>query len=203
MLSMNDRWTVVKNKIAGFKEQRKILQSKMANIEKELSVITNSIDFLFCFSEYTRTSVKNKIESIANVALKAVFPDKEIIFKLIANKNKRGLYYVPYVETNGVITPLDDCKGGGVLDIISLCLRISYLRIFKGTLDQVLILDEPFKNIDSERREFAIKWLKQISTQMEIQFIIVTHITPLVDSADKGYLFELRGDKTIVTDIIE
>lgn len=194
---MIDRWNKVKSKIFGYVEQVSLLEKRQTDLTSELSLLTNAVQFLFSFSEYTRTSVKAKIESIANMALKTVFPDKEIIFKLIPNKNKRGLYYVPYVETNGVITPLDDSKGGGVLDIISICLRISYLRIFKGQLEQVLILDEPFKNIDAIRREFAIKWLKTISSEMEIQFIIVTHIEQLMESADKKYVFELRGDTTI------
>lgn len=194
---MNDRWNKVKSKISGYVEHVSLLEKRQTDLTSELSLITNALQFLFSFSEYTRTSVKAKIESIANMALKTVFPDKEIIFKLIPNKNKRGLYYVPYVETNGVITPLDDSKGGGVLDIISICLRISYLRIFKGQLEQVLILDEPFKNIDAIRREFAIKWLKTISSEMEIQFIIVTHIEQLMEFADKKYVFELRGDTTI------
>jgi len=194
---MIDRWNKVKSKISGYVEQISLLEKRQTDITSELSLITNTVQFLFSFSEYTRTSVKAKIESIANMALKTVFPDKEIIFKLIPNKNKRGLYYVPYVETNGVITPLDDSKGGGVLDIISICLRISYLCIFKGQIEQVLILDEPFKNIDAIRREFAIKWLKTISIEMGLQFIIVTHIEQLMESADKNYVFELRGDTTI------
>ncbi len=198
---MNDRWNIVKIKLSGFKQQLVVLESRLKSLTETIDILDNAIHFLFSFSEYTRTAVKTKIESIANMALKAVFPDKEIIFNLIPNKNKRGLYYVPYVETNGVITPLDDSKGGGVLDIISICLRISYLRIFKGKLEQVLILDEPFKNIDSTRRELAINWLKNISNEMEIQFIIVTHIEQLIDSADKSFLFELRGDNTIVREI--
>lgn len=158
--------------------------------EANLSKFSDALDFLYKFSEFTRNEVKTKLETLANLALSSVFTDKQMEFRVVPNRNKKGLFYELYISTDGKITPLEDCKGGGVLDIISLCLRISYLRIFKGTLRQVLILDEPFKNLDDIRRPAAIEWLSTTAKEMGMQLIIVTHLTDLIEKADKAIKVE-------------
>ncbi len=158
--------------------------------EQNMDKISKALDFLYNFSEFTRNEVKSKLENLSNLALKSVFPDKVMKFKVIPNRNKKGLFYDLYIDTDGKITPLKDCKGGGVLDVISLCLRVSYLRIFKGSLRQVLILDEPFKNLDSVRLPAAIDWLSATAKQMKMQLIIVTHLEDLIHKADKAIKVE-------------
>jgi DNA repair exonuclease SbcCD ATPase subunit len=158
--------------------------------EQNMDKISKALDFLYNFSEFTRNEVKSKLENLSNLALKSVFPDKIMKFKVIPNRNKKGLFYDLYIDTDGKITPLKDCKGGGVLDVISLCLRVSYLRIFKGSLRQVLILDEPFKNLDSVRLPAAIDWLSATAKQMKMQLIIVTHLEDLIHKADKAIKVE-------------
>ncbi|MCK9319370.1 MAG: hypothetical protein M0P51_13475 [Methanoculleus sp.] len=181
-------------KVQSYKEhlERTIKTSKEQVVlnEENLDKFSKALDFLYSFSEFTRNEVKSKLENLSNLALKAVFPDKKMEFKVIPNRNKKGLFYDLYINTDGKITPLKDCKGGGVLDIISLCLRISYLRIFKGSLRQVLILDEPFKNLDAVRLPFAIDWISITSKQMGMQMIIVTHLEDLIHKADKAIKVE-------------
>ncbi len=158
--------------------------------ETNLSKFSDALDFLYKFSEFTRNEVKTKLETLSNLALSSVFTDKQMEFRVVPNRNKKGLFYELYIITDGNITPLEDCKGGGVLDIISLCLRISYLRIFKGSLRQVLILDEPFKNLDYIRRLAAIDWLSTTAKEMGLQLIIVTHLVDLIEKADKAIKVE-------------
>jgi len=158
--------------------------------ETNLSKFSDALDFLYKFSEFTRNEVKTKLETLSNLALSSVFTDKQMEFRVVPNRNKKGLFYELYISTDGNITPLEDCKGGGVLDIISLCLRISYLRIFKGSLRQVLILDEPFKNLDDIRRPAAIEWLSTTAKEMGLQLIIVTHLVDLIEKADKAIRVE-------------
>jgi len=198
--SLSDRFSVVCAIINNMKNVIKSLELSVKSSEEKSKLLSDSIDFLYKFSEFTRNEVKSKLENITNLALSAVFPDKTILLKVVPTRNKKGLFYDLYAETDGFITPLDDCKGGGVLDIVSICLRISYLRIFKGQLRQVLILDEPFKNIDSVRFSYAIDWLSSLSNQMEIQFIIVTHIKEMITHSDKSYTFQLKNGVTCVSE---
>ena len=172
-------------------------KTELEKLNGQLVTISDALYLLLAFSEATKNEVKSKIEGIANIALKTIFINKSMKFRIIPNKNKKGLYYVPYVETEGKITPLRNCKGGGVLDIISLCIRISYLRIFKSQLEQLLFLDEPFRNLDKTRLEIAVEWLNTISKEMKIQMVIVTHIEALMQLGDVSY--KLKESKGIST----
>jgi len=179
-------------------EKTRIIK-KLDFLASELNLIVKTTMFLTSFSEYCRDKIKNKLEKLANSALNAIFQDKDMEFKIISNKTMRGLNYDLYIFTNGEITPLIDCKGGGVLDVISLSLKISFLKMFSD-LRQVMILDEPFKNLDAERINLAVEWLKEISTKLSIQFLIVTHEEEIMDIADKKFIFKLENGVTkIVT----
>jgi DNA repair exonuclease SbcCD ATPase subunit len=172
--------------------------TKLKAIEKDINLINKSKQFLIDFSEFSRDSIKSKIEGLANTALKAIFTDRKLVFRIIGDKQKRGLYYNLYVETDGTLTPLEDASGGGVYDIVSLSLRVSFLKFFEGSLRQTMLLDEPFKNLDQERVVLAVEWLKMISKQMGMQFIIVTHISALIERADSGYSFKIVDGVTEV-----
>jgi DNA repair exonuclease SbcCD ATPase subunit len=180
------------------KKSRESLGKTISDLKSGVELLQTSTDFLFSFSEFTRNKVKEKLESLANSALSCIFPDKTLEFKVLPNKTKKGLNYDLYIETDGVITPLFDAKGGGVLDVVALSLRVSFVRFFSGKLRQVIILDEPFKNLDSYRVNFAIEWLKTVSKELEMQFIIITHIKSLIEKADKGFHFVLKNGETNV-----
>lgn len=186
MSNLNERFFKIKAHKQYLEKTAQESQAQVLLNEANLVKFSDALDFLYKFSEFTRNEVKTKLETLTNLALSSVFTDKKMEFRVVPNRNKKGLFYELYITTDGKITPLEDCKGGGVLDIISLCLRISYLRIYKATLRQVLILDEPFKNLDDIRRPAAIGWLSTTAKEMGLQLIIVTHFADLIEKADKA-----------------
>jgi DNA repair exonuclease SbcCD ATPase subunit len=177
-----------------------MLRDRKAIASKELEESDTSrifhlecVNFLTSFAEWSRERVKVKLETLVNSALSFVFPDKQMFFKLIGKKTKTGLQYDIYIETDGTITSVFDAKGGGVLDIASLALRIAYLKLYEGSLGQVLILDEPFKNLDIERISNAVAWLSHICKELGIMIITATHITELVNSADSVFAVSMEN----------
>ena len=74
-------------------------------------------------------------------------------------------------------------KGFGIADICSFALRVAYVMI--DDVDKVIILDEPFRNLDKERTQYASRMVSELSHKLGIQFIICTHIDDLSDAADR------------------
>ena len=186
------------NKIENLEAENRRFESRLSSIVTEINQVMEAREFLLMFSEYIRDKMKDRVESLVNISLKSVFTDKSLIFKIIPNKTKKGLLYDLYVETDGVITPLKDCKGGGVMDIITMALKISFLRMFSARLRQTMILDEPFKNLDKERIVRATEWLHLVSVEFGMQFIIITHIEELVSNSDRVFRFSLEDGVTKV-----
>lgn len=195
---MNDRYVAYKAKFDNLQERLIDINKQIVEKREENTLIESANRFLISFSESIRQKLKDKLESLVNMALKRVFPDKEMKFMIVANPTKSNLHYDLYIDTDGNITSLYDSKGGGCLDIITLCLRISYLRMLRGSLRQTMILDEPFKNLDSTRLMLAIDWLKTISEEMKIQFLIITHIPELIEIVENCFEFKLINGKTVI-----
>lgn len=170
----------------------------ISDTHKKLVLLSDVKQLLMDFSENTRDVIKHKLESLVNSALKCIFTDKEIIFKIQINRTKKIIFYDMYIETDGTITPLFDAKGGGVLDIVTMALRVSFVRMFSATLRQTVILDEPFKNLDNERLVNAMEWLSQISEELAMQFIIVTHEETIMERSKKLFQFTLFNGVTHV-----
>lgn len=166
---------------------RRIEQAKTRTEE-----LGKAIDVLYNFNIWLNEQAKTRLESITNEALKLVFPDKSMIFHVIANQTKKGVTYELNIETDGVTTELLDAKGGGVLDIIQTCLRITYLLRLKNRQRQFILFDEPFKNLDSERVNTAIEWLNRVSEVFGIQMLIITHIPSLIIPNDNNVVYEVR-----------
>lgn len=168
-------------------EQYNTSLSDINKLKSKIEKAQKCLSFLNGFVEFTRSQIKVKIEDIVNSALKCVYTDKTIRFNIIPAITKRGVNYELYVNTDGMTTPLTDAKGGGVLDIVTLSIRIAFVRMFSNILRQTIILDEPFKNLDSERIVPACEWLKVVSKEFGIQFIIVSHIVELIEGSDKVF----------------
>jgi len=188
-------------------ERFDLIESSIMQLKQKISIVTETYEldtktkaFLISFSENSRDLIKQKLENVVNSALEYIFSDKKITFILNPKITKRGVEYELYAESNGSFMPLESAKGGGVLDVCSIALRIAFLRLFRTRLRQTMILDEPFKNLDVERLENAVKWLKTISDKFEIQFIIVSHEDSIINNSDKIYRFKLNGnEETIVS----
>jgi hypothetical protein len=189
---MKERFLKAVGKYEGLTERTKELQTKIEDSIIRVSLIEDALNNLFGFNEWINGLTRAKLESITNAALKTIFPDKEMYFRVMPNRTKKGIFYDLFIETNGVMTELLDAKGGGVLDVIQMCLRITYLNKMQGKLRQTLILDEPLKNLDAERIGLAAYWLKNISQIFGIQFIIVTHIPALTMTLEQDGIIEVR-----------
>jgi len=168
------------------------LQERIQEISEDVLKVENGMHVLFSFNEWINDTLKTQLENITNMALKSIFPEKDLSFRVMANRNKQGVFYDLYIETNNTLTRLLDAKGGGVLDVIQMCLRLTYLIRMKGKLRQFLLLDEPFKNLDGERVNLAIDWLCKITKEFDIQLLIVTHIPSLIFTVEDSGNIEVR-----------
>lgn len=189
---MKERYLKILGSYEGIQRRTDDISKRVADQTEACSMIESALTQLFGFNEWINTLVRDKLESITNEALKNIFPDKEMSFRVVPNKTKRGIFYDLYIETDGVPTDLFDAKGGGVLDVIQMCLRITYLIKMKGKVRQCLLLDEPLKNLDANRIGLAATWIKQISMLFGIQFIIITHIPALTLTMENTGVIKVR-----------
>jgi DNA repair exonuclease SbcCD ATPase subunit len=56
-----------------------------------------------------------------------------------------------------------------------------------------IVLDEPFKHLSQDLRPKAAEMLKEISSKLGLQIIMVTHDVDLVEAADRLFLVSQRN----------
>lgn len=154
-------------------------------------------------SEYAREQIKQQIEMLVTHCLQFVFgPNLEFEIELneVRGKTSAEFYVISIYNDVKVKTKPQDARGGGIVDVISLALRIAVIQSTDIYKDGPLILDEPAKHVSNEFINNVAQFLKQISDVFHRQIIMVTHNQYLSEIADLAYKVELKNGTSEVTE---
>ena len=195
------------------KGQEQQLQDELARVAGELEKIVIEQDTLQEIrillqeaSSYAREQARQQVEYMVTQALQYIF-GPEIKFEIqVGELRKRPeaefLVTSTYPDNIQVSTRPQDARGGGVVDIISLALRLALLQCYKPTVAGPVILDEPAKHVSEDYSSKVAAFLKQVSDYFDRQVILVTHNNQLTHCGDKVFVVELRGSKSEVRQMV-
>ena len=138
-------------------------------------------------AKQVQSNLQSLVSSFITDALDSIFDDP-YEFKLEFVERRRQVEANLSLVRNGLeVSPLD-AAGGGVVDIVSFALRLLFWSI--GDYRPIMILDEPFKNLSSNLQPLAGEFLRQMVEKLDVQFLINTHIQPLINEADRVFMLE-------------
>ena len=205
---------------SGIKELEKYYTSKKTRMEvmleetetlkKRREEVQNNIDLLqrvkLLLQEsavYARELARRQIEAMVTHALQFTFgPELEFKVELTERRGQpeADFYVVSKYGGFEVKNTPQDSRGGGVVDVISLALRISLLHASRPAIPGPLLMDEPGKHLSEQFLPNLAQFLKVVSDTGR-QVIMVTHNTYLTGAADTVYNVTLEGGKSLVTEI--
>lgn len=174
-------------------------KSELENLNRRIKLIEEAQVFLQKIAQDTQSQLKLKIEDIVNLALNTVFPEEyffQMNFNVSRGKTDAELVFVSQ-KTGRQIDPMN-ASGGGVVDVVAFALRIAGY-VLENNVDNVIILDEPFRFVSKDLVERAGEILKTLSEKLGLQVIMVTHISEFVDVADK--IFRIRKNSLGISEI--
>jgi len=178
--------TQIQKSIKKAKAQIKILKQQLSDHEKAREIIRE-------VGLITQKQLQVHISDIVSLALEAVFPDPytfEVDFIERRNRTECDLLFSRNGEKINPIT----ASGGGVVDVASFALRVASWSMAIPHSRNTLILDEPFRYLSTELLPYAGEMLKQLSKELEIQIIMVTHSEELMENADKTFeVCQMKG----------
>lgn len=186
------------------KEQLDVNKKDAIKIELELELL-NKVSILFQkTSEFAREQAKTQVESLVTKCLQFIF-DSNIEF-LIEIEELRGKanaeFYVVSQSNDSIIkTKPELSRGGGVVDIVSLALRIAFLQTHKPRIEGPLILDEPAKHVSDDYIFNVADFLKQTSELFNRQIIMVTHNDHLASIGSSAHRVELKGFTSTISEV--
>ena len=158
----------------------KVLKSRLEDLNESVSVI-NIVGVM------ANDDSKSIIEGIVTEALQLIYDESYsfIIDTRIQRDQPESYLSVKIGENEYSLR--DEELGGGVIDVVSFTLRVTMWAISDPQVDDVLMLDEPLRNLDSERLTKMGVIIKKLSDSLGIQFLIVTHEPQLAEAADSTW----------------
>lgn len=147
-------------------------------------------------ARHAREQGRQQVEYLVTQALQFIFGG-DLEFKVVVEEKRdrpEAEFYVcsTYGGDARVETTPQDARGGGVVDVISLALRLALLHAFTPRIGGPVILDEPGKHLSEEFSPQLARFLKSYSQSLGRQIIMVSHNQHLADSADVAYLVEMH-----------
>lgn len=182
----------------GMKKQieNNLIQNKttLDNLNNRIKLLEQAQAFLQKVAQDTQSQLKFQIEDIVNLALETCFPNEyefQLQFNIARGKTDAELVFLSQ-KTGRPIDPMN-ASGGGVVDLTAFALRIASYALEQG-VDNVIILDEPFRFISRDLQARAGEILRSLSTKLGLQILMVTHIGQMIDVADKVFEVKKNSD---------
>lgn len=129
-------------------------------------------------AETVQEQAHNRIAGVVSRCLATVF-DAPYEFKIKFERSRGHTEARLLFVRDGLDVDPITSAGGGVVDVAAFALRVSCLMLKRPAARRVLILDEPFRFVSEDYRPRVAQMLEDLSTELSIQFIMVTHIKEL------------------------
>lgn len=176
-----------KNKIIIEKEVRRdalidrknFLINKVEESKNYIELYEKTVLLLQHAISYARQQSKVLIEKIVTECLRYVFKTNiRFIIKDEITKKTAGMEFYVTDENGNVdnLTKPEDSRGGGIVDVVSLGLRLSISQILTSNdIYGPIILDEPAKYVSNDYISNVGLYLKDFASFYDRQIIMVTH----------------------------
>lgn len=146
--------------------------------------------FFIAAGSRAQQQIKDQIEDWATLALQSTF-DRP--YKLVLSfGERRGQPECDLGVVEGDGEPFDPTKeqGGGLADVLSLALRTILWAMGSPQTSPFFGWDEPGTNVSLGFQPTYSQVIHEISEELHIQFLIVTHESRLAMAADKIFVVE-------------
>lgn len=119
--------------------------------------------------------VHTRIATIVTKSLAIVFGDDAVEFRIdFVQKYGKTEARLLFVRDGHELNPKTACAGGWV-DVAAFALRVASLTMTRPARRRLLVLDEPFKNVNGEDYQSRmIELVDYLSKELDLQLLIVT-----------------------------
>ncbi len=166
-------------------KQRKTERDKRAALEQDEKDLTKARAVIQQAALDTQGHLQTRLSSLVSSALEAVFPGQGLDFRLTFEPKRGRTECLLEVGENGVYNPPLEAHGGGVVDVVSFALRMSFWSMQRTR--PVLVLDEPFKFLSADLIPLAADMMRAMSDKLGLQILMVSHISDFEGIADRVF----------------
>lgn len=197
MNTQSNQYRQVLDQAKGQRQQvmknQKECESLLKTLKKKERHLQKAQKIIQVVARMTQEQLEYHISELTTLALASVFPDPyelNLDFELKRGKSEAVISFDKKGDGNKVQPLL--ASGGGAVDVASFALRVALWSLQCPRSRECILLDEPFRFLSRGLQERASTMLKELSTRLRLQFVIVTHEETLIESADKVFEVSIR-----------
>lgn len=197
----NETLTIKKAKRAVLLQEQAELENEWYQLEQKRELLEKVRVLYQQSADHARKQAKAQLETIVTRALQYVF-GSTFRFEIELPENSANpiaeFYVVTEWDGNEVRNKPQDARGGGVVDLLSLALRVALIESMHPRIEGPIILDEPGKHVSEDYINPFIELVRSLGDTFQRQIVMVTHNTDLTESADASFHVRLTKGKTEV-----
>lgn len=188
---MRSRYEQGKGQLALLQRQREEKAETLRQVNSNVDLWRKVQVLLTKTSDYARRQLVERIEQTVTAALRTVLADDALRFEVelreVGGRPSAEWRVVSQYGEVQVANNPEDARGGGIVDIVSLALRLALLELSRPRPEGPVILDEVGKHVSADYRESLAFFLKTYAEKTGRQIILVTHAEELAACGDTTY----------------
>lgn len=199
---MRSRYQQAQGQLTLLQAQANETETRLLEVQDNLDV-WKQVQVLFGkVSEFARQQLKTRVEQTVTAALQAVFGEEGLAFEIEmgerAGQPAAEWKVVSLYGDQVVMNNPEDARGGGIVDIVSLALRLALLELTRPKPGGPVILDEPGKMVSAEYAPNLAVFLKEYCRRTGRACLMVTHNDALAQVADKSFrVAKVNGESVV------
>ena len=199
-----DRIKVLTGEVIARKTRRDMLTEEAGRLTTEEAIehkahdtATEARNIVAGVLAATQEKAKSFLEEVTTLALTTVYGDDyEFRLDFVVKRNQAEA--TPVVVFRGKeLSPREEV-GGGVVDVVAFALRLGMWSLTTPSTRATFLLDEPFRYVSKDKLPRVGMLLKEVSSLLGVQIIMVSHEDELADLADKAYVVRLKQGTSVV-----
>lgn len=185
---LNFRRDDSEKRLLGYSKSKEKIEKDLTLNKLATSVLQQLVDLV---------SKKNieKIEDLVNMALRSIFYDMDLEFK-INQTVKRNLNVYQITLCSGGVVGTISSYGGGVIAVVSMVLKVLFNLLSKRY--PLLVFDESLSFLADKYIPNASKFFKELSGEFSLPILLVTHQTLFIQNAENTLSIDKREGRTVV-----
>ena len=175
------------------KQELSIAKKDISRYKKDVNYTEKARAIIQLVAQETQQQLEFHISELVTLALAGVF-EKPYEFKAEFTQRRNRTECDLFFIRNG--QRVNKHRGGGALNVASFALQTSIWSLKKTR--PVLFLDEPFRFLSRGLQDKAVTILKQISSKLNLQILMITHSPDMAEGADRTFNVSISGEITKV-----
>lgn len=189
--SWRSKYEQGRGQLALLERQRAEKQATLEQVRQNIERWRKTQILLTKVVEYARRQLVTRIEETVTAALQTVLLDDSLRFEVelreLSGKPSAEWRVVSRYGNTEVSNNPEDARGGGVVDIVSLALRLALLELSRPRPEGPVILDEVGKHVSAEYAENLAYFLRSYALKTGRQILLITHNETLAKAGDRAY----------------